>query len=31
MAIGWTLILLGILMARHGKGVKPPLWFHLHR
>lgn len=33
MAIGWTLILVGILVARHGKAylLGDPLWFHLHR
>lgn len=33
MAIGWTIILLGILVARHGKEflLGDPLWFHLHR
>lgn len=32
MAVGFGLLIpLGIVVARHGKGVRPPLWFHAHR
>ena len=30
MAVGWTLIAVGIVVARHGKAWDP-LWFHAHR
>lgn len=32
MAIGFGLLTpLGIVVARHGKAIRPPLWFHAHR